>query len=53
MNWLTGKRTYIVAAGIGIVAALKAAGVIDEATANVILTLLGGAGLATVRAAVK
>ena len=34
-------------------ATLKAAGVIDDATANVILTLLGGAGLATVRAAVK
>ena len=53
MNWLNGKRTYIVAAGIGIVSGLKAAGIIDPATADVLLTLLGGAGLAAVRAAVK
>lgn len=53
MNFLTGYRSYIAAAIIGIATGLKYAGVIDEATYQMIVGLAGAGGLAALRAAVR
>lgn len=50
---LEGKKTYIVALVVGIVTALKVAGVIDNDTYLSILGFLGAIGLYTTRDAIK
>jgi len=50
---LKGKRTYMIAAAIGILSAAKAMGWIDEGAYNTLLGILGATGLATLRAAQK
>lgn len=51
MEWLKGKKTYLCAAGVGIVAVLVYLGVIDNQIADVLYGLLGAGGLAGLRAA--
>lgn len=48
MNWLTGKKTYIVAAILALATAAKSLGLIDEAAYQVIAQLIGGASALTV-----
>ena len=50
INWLQGKKTYFVAAALGIVVALQAAGIIFQPTADALFGLLGATGVATVAA---
>jgi hypothetical protein len=50
MTWLRGKRTYLVAIVIGLVAVARHLGWIDAATAEMIETVLIGGGLAALRA---
>lgn len=56
-KWITdlldGKKTYLVAIGVGIVAALNAAGLIDEATAKMFYGFLGAGGLACLRSGIE
>ena len=51
--WLQGKKTYVVAILIGSVYALHSAGMIDDATRDMLLGLLGAGAIATVRAAIS
>ena len=52
MEWLAGKKTYIVS-GLGlIVCGLYVFGVIDDKTAEMLGGLLGFTGIATLRAGV-
>ena len=53
MEWLKGKKTYLIAALVGIVAVIQQLGYIDESMAGTILAVLGGGGLATLRAGVS
>jgi len=53
MEFLKGKKTYIVAALIGIATAAQALGYITAEQYQVIIALLGGTGLATLRAGTK
>lgn len=53
MEVLKGKKTYIVAILIGCAAVAKQLGYIDEQTHTLIITLLTGTGLATLRAGVS
>lgn len=50
---LKGYKTYLVAAGIGLVAFARAMGYLDDETAAIITSLLIGGGIATLRAAVS
>ena len=52
LNYLQGKKTYIVGLAIAVVVALNHLAVIDAQTGNIILGLLGAGGLITLRAAV-
>lgn len=52
-TWLEGKRTYIAALAGAIVVFLNLVDVIDQQTANVLLSLFGFGGLAALRAAKK
>ena len=52
LEWLKGKKSYFIAAGIGIVVALQAAGVIDASLGTVLLGFLGAGGVATIAAKV-
>lgn len=52
MNALKGWKTYLVAAGVVIVAGLHATGYIDDAVYTLLMGLLGAGGLSTMRAAV-
>jgi uncharacterized membrane protein len=52
MEFLSGYKTYIIAGLVGVVAVVHQLGYIDDAMAGTILTLLGGGGLATLRAGV-
>lgn len=52
MEFLSGYKTYIIAALMGIVTALVAANVITEEQAQHIYAALGAFGLATLRAGV-
>lgn len=47
-----GKRTYVAAALIALVAVLQYGGVIDTDTATVLYGLLGAGGIAAMRAAI-
>jgi hypothetical protein len=53
LKFLAGKKTYIVAILMGVVAALEAAGVIDAETRTTILAILGALGLSTLRAGIS
>jgi hypothetical protein len=53
ISFLEGKKTYIVAALIGITVALNQLGYIDDSASKTILELLTGTGLAALRLAVK
>lgn len=50
LGWLAGKKTYLIAAAVPIVMALNQFGYISDAAMNMLLVLLGGGGLATLRA---
>lgn len=52
MEYLEGKKTYIVAILLGLATAAKSLGYIDEATFQTLVTMLGSAGLVTMRMAV-
>ena len=47
-----GKKSYILGAAIGITAGLFAAGLIDEPTAQMLLTMMGGGAVLTLREAI-
>ncbi len=49
MNWLSGRKTYLAAAGAAVVAILLAFGVIDQTTATALWGALGAAGAAFLR----
>ena len=49
INFLKGKKTFIVSGVIIVIAGLNKLGYIDEATYQFIITLLAGAGLTTLR----
>ena len=52
MEWLSGKKTYIIS-GLGcVVVGLYIFGVIDDKTAEMLGGLLGFSGIATLRAGV-
>jgi len=51
MNALTGYKTYIVAVLLGVLAAGKYLGWVDNGTFEALLALLTGSGLAALRAA--
>jgi hypothetical protein len=48
-----GHKTYIIAALIAVLAAVKYLGYVDEATFQALVTLLAGGGLTTMRLAVS
>jgi hypothetical protein len=50
IEFLKGKKTYLVAIGLGIVAFLQAMKYIDETTAESMIAFLTGSGLAALRA---
>ena len=50
VKWLQGKKTYFVAAVLGIVVALQAAEIIYKPTADALFGILGATGVATVAA---
>jgi hypothetical protein len=52
LTFLKGYRTYIVAFIIALVAILHYLGYVDTTVTDGLVTLLGGAGLAALRAAV-
>lgn len=49
---LEGKKTYLAAAGIAIVAVTHFMGLIDDSTAQTLYALLGASGFAALRAGV-
>lgn len=49
LNFLKGKKTYILAALAGVTVFCNAVGWIDSGTTATILGLLGAGGLATIR----
>ena len=53
MDFLSGKKTYIIAVLAGIVVAVQSLGYIDNDMATTILGFLGAGGLATLRAGVS
>lgn len=53
MTWLIGKRTYILAIGIGIAAVLHELGYLSEEAYHTISGILGAGSLMTLRAGVK
>jgi hypothetical protein len=53
MSFLKGYKTYLVAAGLGLVAAAQYLGYIDTEMAALLGTALAGGGFAALRAGVK
>lgn len=53
MQKLSGKKTYLAAAIMVVLAGLKSQGFIDENTYQVVLSVVGALGLAALRNAVK
>ncbi len=47
LEFLKGKKTYIIAAAIGVLAAAKQLGFVDEETFTNLMTILTGGGLAS------
>lgn len=52
LAWLMGKKTYLVALGMAFLSFAKSLEWIDDTTYQTLLGLLGGTGLATLRAGV-
>ena len=52
-EFLNGKKTYLVALGVGITAVLEYYGVFDAEVAGVVFSLLGASALATGRHALS
>ena len=50
VSWLSGKKTYFIAAAVPVLMALNAYDYLSDATTNMLLMLLGAGGLATLRA---
>tara|TARA_Y100000310_G_scaffold242266_1_gene246411 strand:- start:3125 stop:3292 length:168 start_codon:yes stop_codon:yes gene_type:complete len=53
MDFLKGKKTYMIALAVGLVTAAQVLGWIDADTYKVVLGFLGAGGLATLRAGVN
>lgn len=53
MNWLKGKKTYFVAAGMAVVQVAHMLGYLDADTTGNLLKLLGAGGVATLAAKVN
>ena len=53
MDFLKGKKTYLIAAAVGLVTVAHQLGWIDADTYKVVLGFLGAGGLATLRAGVN
>jgi len=53
MDWLNGKKTYLIAIAIGAVSVVHQLGWIDSAAYTTIVGLLGAGGLGTLRAGVE
>ncbi len=51
-EFFDGKKTYIMGAGMGIVAALFAMGIITKELSEILLTLLGGGAVLALRKAI-
>lgn len=49
---MSGYKTYLIAVGVGLATVAKVLGWIDSTTYEVILSLLGAGGLASLRAGV-
>ena len=52
VEFFSGKKTYIMGTGMGIVAALFAMGIIDKELSEILLTFLGGGAVLTLREAI-
>ena len=52
-EWLSGKKTYLVAIGMIILAGLRQQGYINDEMFAILESILTGAGLAALRAGVK
>lgn len=50
MDWMKGKRTYVIAALVGVVTVVYQLGMIDGQVYTAVLGMLGAGGLATLRA---
>ncbi|MBA60034.1 MAG: hypothetical protein CMQ40_12800 [Gammaproteobacteria bacterium] len=53
INWLKGKKTYLVAAGAAVVVFVHAMGWLSADQSNTVLGLLGAGGIAALRAGVS
>lgn len=53
LNFLSGKRTYFIAAGIAVATAAKYLGYITDTQYEAIVGFLGAGSLATMRMALK
>ena len=51
-EWLSGKKSYIIAACVGLVVAARFLNLLDETTYQVLLGLLGAGGIASLRAGI-
>ena len=52
MDWMKGKRTYMVAVAVGLVTVAYQLGMIDGQLYTAALGMLGAGGLATLRAGI-
>ena len=52
IEFFNGKKTYIMGAGIAVVTGLFATGIIDKDLSEILLTLLGGGAVLTLREAI-
>ena len=52
VEFFNGKKTYIMGAGIAVVTGLFATGFIDKDLSEILLTLLGGGAVLTLREAI-
>ena len=52
IEFFNGKKTYIMGTGMGVVAGLFAMGIIDKELSEILLTLLGGGAVLTLREAI-
>ncbi len=53
VEFLNGKKSYIIGASIGLVVFAFAAGLIGKDTSELLITLLGGGAVLTLRAAIS
>ena len=52
IEFFNGKKTYIMGVGIAVVTGLFATGIIDKDLSEILLTLLGGGAVLTLREAI-